>query len=406
MTDLNTRLIHHPYRPPEGFDAPQTGVFKASTIFFSSVAAMRERYRSAKPGYSYGLHGTPTSHLLEARLCELEGGAQCLLAPSGLAAIALVDLGLLKTGDEFLLPNNVYGPSKALAEGELAAMGVTHRMYDASNARDLAAKMSPKTALVWAEAPGSVTMEFPDLPGIVRLCRSASVVCALDDTWGAGLAFRPFDLGAGLGVDISVHALTKYPSGGGDVLMGSVITRDHALHDRLQMARRRLGIGVGMNDVETVLRSLPSMALRYRAHDVAARALARWCASRPEIVQVLHPALADSPGHVHWQALCGGAGGEGPDPGAAAGLFSVIFDQRFSQNQVDAFCDGLKLFRLGYSWGGPISLVVPYEMGAMREGQPADIRPGAIVRFSIGLEQADDLRADLAQAMSAFSAQA
>ena len=406
MTDLNTRLIHHPYRPPEGFDAPQAGVFKASTIFFSSVAAMRERYRSTKPGYSYGLHGTPTSHLLEQRLCELEGGAQCLLAPSGLAAIALVDLGLLKTGDEFLLPANVYGPSKALAEGELAAMGVTHRLYDACAPSDLAAKISPKTALVWAEAPGSVTMEFPDLPGIVRQCRAAGVVCALDNTWGAGLAFRPFDLGAGLAVDISVHALTKYPSGGGDVLMGSVITRDPALHDRLQMARRRLGVGVGMNDVETILRSLPSMALRYRAHDVSARALARWCAERPEIVQVLHPALEGSPGHEHWQALCGGAGGAGPDSGAAASLFSVIFNEHYSQTQVDAFCDGLKLFRLGYSWGGPISLVVPYEMSAMHETQPASIRPGAVVRFSIGLEHVEDLRADMAQAMAAFAAQA
>lgn len=406
MSDLSTRLIHHPYRPPEGFDAPQAGVFRASTIFFSSVAAMRERYSSKTPGYSYGLHGTPTSHLLEARLCELEGGTQCLLAPSGLAAIALVNLCLLKSGDEVLLPDNVYGPSKALAEGELAKMGVTHRLYDASSTQDLAGKMSPKTALVWAEAPGSVTMEFPDLPDIVRLCRSRGVVCALDNTWGAGLAFAPFDLGDGLGVDVSVHALTKYPSGGGDVLMGSVITRDPALHNRLQMVRRRLGIGVGMNDVETVLRSLPSTALRYRAHDVCARALARWCAGRPEIVQVLHPALAGSPGHAHWQALCGGSANEGPDSGAAAGLFSVIFDPRYSQGQVDAFCDGLKLFRLGYSWGGPVSLVVPYEMRSMREAQPAGVRAGAIVRFSIGLEHVDDLRADLAQAMSAFSAQA
>lgn len=283
MSDLSTRLIHHPYRPPEGFDAPQAGVFRASTIFFSSVAAMRERYSSKTPGYSYGLHGTPTSHLLEARLCELEGGTQCLLAPSGLAAIALVNLCLLKSGDEVLLPDNVYGPSKALAEGELAKMGVTHRLYDASSTQDLAGKMSPKTALVWAEAPGSVTMEFPDLPDIVRLCRSRGVVCALDNTWGAGLAFAPFDLGDGLGVDVSVHALTKYPSGGGDVLMGSVITRDPALHNRLQMVRRRLGIGVGMNDVETVLRSLPSTALRYRAHDVCARALARWCAGCPKL---------------------------------------------------------------------------------------------------------------------------
>jgi cystathionine beta-lyase len=396
MTDLSTRLIHHPYRAPEGFDAPQPGVFKASTVFFANVAAMRERYSSGKPAYSYGLHATPTSLLLQERLCELEGGHHCLLFPSGLGAISNVDLSLLKTGDEVLLPDNVYEPSRVLAEGELAALGITHRLYDVADPRDLASKISSRTALVWVEAPGSVTMEFPDLLGIVGLCRSAQVLCALDNTWGAGLAFRPFDLGDGLGVDVSVQALTKYPSGGGDVLMGSVVTRDAALHARLMMTRRRLGTGVGMNDVETILRSLPSMALRYRAHDRSARALARWCATRPEVVQVLHPALEGSPGHAHWQALCGAQDG-------AAGLFSVIFDMRFSQARVDAFCDALKLFRLGYSWGGPVSLVVPYEMASMRERQPAQIRPGRIVRFSIGLEHVDDLRDDLEQAMAVFA---
>jgi cystathionine beta-lyase len=396
MTDLNTRLIHHPYRPPEGFDAPQPGIFKASTIFFANVAAMRGRYRGGEPGYSYGLHATPTSYLLEQRLCELEGGDHCLLFPSGLAAIANVDLSLLKSGDEVLLPDNVYEPSRTLVEGELAALGITHRLYDIADAGDLANKISSRTALVWAEAPGSVTLEFPDLRAIVRTCRSAQVLCALDNTWGAGLAFRPFDLGDGLGVDVSVQALTKYPSGGGDVLMGSVITRDAALHTRLMMTRRHLGTGVGMNDVETILRSLPSMALRYRAHDLSARELARWCAARPEVVQVLHPALESSPGHAHWRSLCGAQG-------VAAGLFSIVLDKRLSQDRVDAFCDALKLFRLGYSWGGPISLVVPYEMASMRHGQPAQIRPGRIVRFSIGLEHVDDLRNDLEQAMAVLA---
>jgi cystathionine beta-lyase len=393
MTDLSTRLIHHPYRPPEGFDAPQAAVHKASTIFFPSVAEMRARYHSGKAEYTYGLHGTPTSFLLQQRLCELEGGDQCLLLPSGLGAITTVDMALLRTGDELLVPDNVYGPARAFAEGELLAFGITHRLYDANDLDDLAAKLSPRTRLVWAEAPGSITMEFPDLAGIVRLCRAAGVICALDNTWGAGLAFKPFDLGDGLAVDISVQALTKYPSGGGDVLMGSIVTRDAALHRRLMLTRRRLGTGVGMNDVEAVLRSLPSIDLRYRAHDLAARELARWCSGRDEIVQVLHPALPDSPGHRHWQALCSG--------GRAAGLFSVILHERFSPAQVDAFCDALRLFKIGYSWGGPVSLVVPYEMDSMRDNWPAHLRRGSIVRFSIGLEHVDDLRDDLAQAMDA-----
>ena len=223
------------------------------------------------------------------------------------------------------------------------------------------------------------------------------MLVALDNTWGAGLAFAPFDLlpdaEPGLGVDISAHALTKYPSGGGDVLMGSVITRDAGLHLRLKLTHMRLGLGIGANDAEAVLRALPSMALRYRAHDTAARALAQWCQSRPEFVQVLHPALSDSPGHTHWKALCENG------PGGAAGLFSVVLSARYDQSQVDAFCDALRLFRLGYSWGGPISLVVPYDLASMRSGWPACIRQGTLVRFSVGLEAQDDLQADLAQAL-------
>lgn len=397
MADLTTALIHHSYTPPAGFAAPQPGVFKASTVIFPSVAAMRNFEWKDKTAYTYGLHGTPTTYTLEERLCTLEGGLQCLLLPSGLAAIANVSLALLGTGDEVLIPDNAYGPNKVLAEGELKTWGITHRCYDPLNPLDLAAKISPQTRLVWLEAAGSVTLEFPDLCELVRVCRARGVLTALDNTWGAGLAFAPFDLMPGvspaLGVDISVHALTKYPSGGGDVLMGSIITRDPALHMQLKLTHMRLGFGVGANDVEAVLRSLPSLALRYRAHDEAARELARWCQTRAELVQVLHPALPDAPGHAHWREVCqSGSGG-------AAGLFSVIVHPRYSQQQVDAFCDALKLFRIGYSWGGPMSLVMPYDLASMRSAWPAHLQQGTLVRFSVGLEAAADLQADLAQAL-------
>ncbi len=394
----STKLIHHPYEPPAGFAAPQPGVFKASTVIFPSVAAMRARDWKSRQGYTYGLHGTPTTFTLEDRLCALEGGRQCLLVPSGLAAISVVALALLKSGDEVLIPDNAYGPNKALAEGELAAFGITHQLYDALDPADLAARLSDRTKLVWLEAAGSVTMEFPDLPALVRICREKGVLTALDNTWGAGLAFTPFDFGPAdsrVGVDISAHALTKYPSGGGDVLMGSVITRDEALHLRLKLAHMRLGFGVGANDVEAVLRSLPSMPLRYAAHDRAARELAQWLSDRAEVAQVLHPALPDSPGHANWKALCAGDGGEG----LAAGLFSIILDELFTQPQVDTFCDSLRLFKLGYSWGGPVSLVVPYELASMRARWPAHIRRGTLVRFSVGLESMVDLQADLARAL-------
>ena len=390
MSKLATNLVHHPYKPPEGFSAPQPGVYKASTIIFASVAQMRARNWQQKKGYTYGLHGTPTTFTLEERLCLLEGGSQCVLAPSGLAALAIVNLAFLKTGDEVLIPNNAYGPNKALAEHELKSWGISCGYYDAMNPADLAAKISTKTRLVWLEAPGSVTMEFPDLHALAALCRAKGVTSALDNTWGAGVAFAPFDAG----VDISAHALTKYPSGGGDVLMGSVITRDEALHLKIKAVHMRLGFGVGGNDVEAVLRSLPSIELRYRAHDAAARELARWLKTRPEIVQVLHPAIEGSPGHEHWKALCGEQGG-------AAGLFSVVFDGKYSTAQVDAFCDALKLFKLGYSWAGPVSLVVPYDIASMRDTSvSAWPHKGVLVRFSIGLEDVESLRADLSQALA------
>lgn len=400
MVDVTTNLIHHPYSPPEGFAAPQPGVFKASTVLFPNVAAMRHAEWKDKTAYTYGLHGTPTTYVLEERLCTLEGGLQCVLLPSGLAAIANVALSLLRAGDEVLIPDNVYGPNKALAEGELKTWGISHQFYDAMNPQDLAAKIGPRTRLVWLEAAGSVTLEFPDLCELVRICQARGVLTALDNTWGAGLAFAPFDLTPGaspaLGVDISVHALTKYPSGGGDVLMGSVITRDDSLHMKLKLTHMRLGLGVGANDAEAVLRSLPSMALRYRAHDEAARGLARWCQARAEFAQVLHPALPDSPGHAHWRDLCQAG------PGGAAGLFSVIFQPRYAQQQIDAFCDGLRLFKIGYSWGGPMSLVVPYDLASMRSVWPPHLKHGTLVRFSVGLESAAELQADLSQALQTF----
>ena len=382
--DLITRLLHHPYQPPAGWDAVPPGVFKASTVIFPNVAALRGRSYSAKTGYTYGLRGTPTTYLLEERLATLEGGTHCILSPSGLAAIMNVNLGLLTQGDELLLPSNVYFPSSDLAASVLAGWGIGHQFYNPMDPADLAARISPRTRLVWLEAPGSVTMEFPDLAGLIAVAKARGVLTALDNTWGAGLAFRAFDLG----VDIVMQALTKYPSGGADVLMGSVVTRDPALHLRLLKVHGQLGLGVAANDAEFILRNLPTMALRYHAHDAAARTLAGFLAGQPPVRQVLHPALPGAPGHAHWAATCT----------AAAGLFSVLLDPALSQPQVDAFVDALRLFKIGYSWGGPVSLVVPYDLGAMRSDRSG--LPGHLVRFSIGLEAVGDLQADLAQALA------
>jgi len=396
VTALPTQLIHHPYRPPEGFEAVAPGVHKASTVIFPNVHALRTQEWKDKSGYTYGLHGTPTSFTLEERIATLEGGQFCVLAPSGLSALTLVDMAFLRQGDEVLLPDNAYGPGKAFAAGELAAWGITHRFYDPMNPADLAARITPATRLVWLEAPGSITLEFPDLPALVSVVRQANegrraerpILTALDNTWGAGIAFNAFELG----VDLSMQALTKYPSGGADVLMGSVVTRDRALHEALLMTHMRLGLGVGANDVELVLRGLATTDLRYHAQDCATRELAQWMQSQPGVVQVLHPALPGSPGHAAWQR----------DATAAACLFSAVFDERFSQAQIDAFCDALQHFKLGWSWAGPISLCAPYNVSVIRSREWP--HRGGLVRFAVGLEAVDDLRADLAQALAKLNA--
>jgi cystathionine beta-lyase len=393
---ISTQLIHNGYTPPSEFQAPQPGIFKASTVFFPNVAAMRQREWKDKSAYTYGTHGTPTSFTLEERLCALEGGKHCVLTPSGLSALAVASFAVLKTGDHVLLPDNSYGPNKVLAQGELTSFGISNTYYDAMDPQDLASKINSNTRLVWLEAPGSVSMEFPDLIGLLKVCQSHRVLTALDNTWGAGLAFKPFDLlGDGsLSVDFTAHALTKYPSGGGDVLMGSVMTCDDALALKLKMTMMRLGICVGANDMESILRSLPTISLRYAAQDHSARQLAQWWKDQKVCAQVLHPALEGSPGHGHWQALCAPQGG----PGQAAGLFSVMLDPSLTQTQVDSFCDSLSLFKLGYSWGGPVSLVVPYNISSMRSQWPSQLQKGHLVRFSTGFEDPQDLIHDLAQA--------
>ncbi|KAB0580945.1 cystathionine beta-lyase [Ideonella dechloratans] len=386
----STDLIHHPYQAPGDFESPVVPVCKGSTVYFPNMAALRQRQWVDKSAYTYGLHGTPTTFTLEARLATLEGAQHVLLAPSGLSAITVVNMGLLKAGDTLLLPDNVYNPSKDFARHEMAAWGIGHRLYDAMQPESLAQALDETVKLVWLEAPGSVTLEFPDLPALVRTVREKApqAVIALDNTWGAGLAFDAFALGEGLGVDLTIHALTKYPSGGGDVLMGSVACRDTALYEKLAWTHSRLGLGVGANDVELVLRNLPSLPLRYAAQDAAARRIAAWAQTQPQVARVLHPALPDSPGHAHWAALCR----------AAAGLLTLEMDPRFSAAQVDSFVDGLQRFRIGWSWGGPVSLAVPYQGGAMRKlGSPYR---GTLVRLCIGLEAVDDLIADLAAGLA------
>jgi cystathionine beta-lyase len=377
---LQTRIVHPDDQIPLGFEAFPVPVARASTVVFPDLQEMRAYDVHNHGQWRYGLHHTPTSMALMQRLAHIEGGTHALLQPSGMAAISNVYFALVKTGDDVLVPDNAYSPNRDHGDWLAADFGVTVRYYDPMIGAGLAALMRPNTRLVWIEAPGSVTMEVPDVDALAQAAHAGGAVVAIDNTFSAGLTFKPFEHGC----DISVQALTKYQSGGSDVLMGATITCDEALHVRLKRARMRLGIGVSVDDCSLILRSLPSMAARYAVHDRSALELALWLKTRPQIAAVLHPALPDCPGHEFWKRDFSGAGG----------LFSVVFDESISHQQVDAFVEELELFAIGFSWGGAHSLAVPYQINAMRTASHWPHR-GGLVRFYIGLEDVADLRADL-----------
>jgi cysteine-S-conjugate beta-lyase len=277
---------------------------RSCTVLFKDVASLRAGDWRTKEAYTYGLHGTPTTFTLEARLAAIEGGTHCVLAPSGLAAISMILLALLRAGDDVLLPDNVYNPTRELGRWLATDFGVSARFYDPLVGAGIADLIQPNTKLIWTEAPGSVSMEVPDLPAICAAAKAHGILVALDNTWAAGLALRGFDVGA----DIVMQALTKYQSGGSDVLMGAAITRDQAVGDRIATSHMRLGMGVGADDAYLVLRGLETIKLRFDAHDASARKVAAWLKGRPEIAKVLHPAFEDCPGHDVWRRDFTGAG--------------------------------------------------------------------------------------------------
>ena len=383
---LQSRLIRPDYQAPSPFGSLTTPIHHASTITFKNVEAMRARSGLDEDSYAYGLFATPTTYELQHRIAALEGGEYALLAPSGLAAIALINLGLLKHGDEVLVPSNVYGPNRDLGVDLLAGFGIKSISYNPADVAATAALFTDQTRLMWLEAPGSVSMEVPDVPALVALAQQRHVTTALDNTWSAGVFFNGFLHG----IDIVMQALTKYPSGGSDVLMGSVVTRDLELHQRLKTARMRLGVGISGDDAYLVLRGLTSLTARLDVHQQNAIEVAGWLQQQSVIAELRHPAFPGAPGHQFWKR----------DFTGASGLFSVVFDAAVDAVKVDAMVDRLKLFSIGYSWGGSHSLVIPYQMEKIRPDEPW--RGGSLVRFYIGLEHTSDLIADLQQAFEVF----
>ncbi|WP_343683184.1 PLP-dependent transferase [Acinetobacter baylyi] len=385
-----TSLIHAPRKAPQYIHSIQPPLFRASTIIFPTTAHLFDRHWSDPYDYSYGTHGTPTTFTLGDQLAEIEGGQYCLLAPSGLSAINLVNSTFLSHGDEVWVPDNIYGPNMEHLNNLRQRYGIQVRIYNPIDAESFIP--SEKTRLLWLEAAGSITMEFPDLIQLVRRAQAAQVLTALDNTWGAGLAFNAFDFSnEHLSVDITVHALTKYPSGGGDILMGSVITRDKNLYQQLFKIHANQGICVSGDDTAQIIRSLAHMRLRYQQQAENAQKLLEWLQQQPQCIQVLHPAASNSPGHDYWKSIC--------KNGQSAGLVSVIFDPKYNLAAIRRFCDALNLFKLGFSWGGPVSLVMLYDLKQMRILNNTHLQQGLLVRFCVGLEDPEDLIQDIQNAL-------
>jgi len=320
---------------------------------------------------------------LAARVCELESGAHTILTPGGQAAISLINLAMLQAGDHLLIPASVYYPNRQLATRLLSRFGISTDFYDPLIGAGIASFIQEHTKLIWCESPGSITMEVQDIPAIAEAAHARSVRVVLDNTWSAGVLFDAF----AHGVDITMQAITKYIGGHSDLLLGSITVRDDSLYQRLGAAQQVIGCAVSPDDCSLALRGLQTLAVRLAAIEQSALEIAKWLAARPEIERVLHPALESSPGHEFWKR----------DFLGSSGVFSVVFRPGPSQQQVFAFVDALKLFRVGYSWGGVASLAIAYRMGRT-PGRPSfDHR---IVRLNIGLEATSDLIADLAQALA------
>lgn len=385
-----TELIHAPRKAPQYISTVQPPLFRASTIIFKDTNALFNRHWTDDYNYSYGTHGTPTTFTLGDNLAQIEGGEYCLLAPSGLSAINLVNSCFLAHGDEVWVADNIYGPNMEHLRNLETRYGITVKVYNPIDVDSF--QPTNKAKLIWLEAAGSVTLEFPDLVGLVKKAQAHTILTALDNTWGAGLAFNAFDFSdQHLSVDLTVHALTKYPSGGGDILMGSVVTDDKNLHHKLFRMHAIQGISISGDDAAQVQRSLASMRVRYEHQSQSTLKLLNWLKQQQEFVQVLHPADDSSAGHNYWKEIC--------TTGESAGLVSVIFKPEYSLKDIRRFCDALQLFKLGFSWGGPISLVMLYNLKDMRVLEHTHLQQGLLVRFCIGLEHPSDLIQDIENAL-------
>lgn len=373
-----TNLAHTRKEDAAGFDSLSMPTYRGSTLVYPSYEAFANRGRKGRKAYTYGLHGTPTTRTLQNKMTELEGAEDTFLTPSGLMAITVTLLALCESGDAVLLPDNVYPPLRRFAAATLARLGIEARFYDPRNP-DEGLLDSGRVRVIWVEAPGSTTMEIPDIARLRGLASRHGALLACDNSWATPVFCKPLALGC----DIVVEALTKYLAGHSDVLLGSISVRDEALAGKIHECLRSLGVGVSPDDCFLALRGMETAALRLARVQTLALELARELAELPCISEILHPGLESSPYHALWRAQFTGA----------SGLFSVVLKDD-DEGRMAARLDKLEIFRLGASWGGVQSLMAPVVLDRERSVDRTYVgRP--IVRLSIGLEEKADLLADL-----------
>ena len=387
MRDL-TRCVHHPAIAAEGYASLAVATHRASTIVYPDAASFNARRHRGFDGYTYGLHGTPTTRTLEAQITALHGGARTVLVPSGQAAAAMVFLALLLPGDRVLIPDNAYGPVRSLCRDWLAPRGVVFEAYDPMIGAGLAGLMDARTKLVWIESPGSATMEVGDVPALIRAAKAGGALVGCANPWCSPLLFKPLAHGA----DIAVAALTKYVGGHSDLLLGSITVADVALRDRIKVTMRELGIGVSPDEVALALRGIETMGVRLAHIGRVSEDFARRLRGHAAVARVLHPAVPDCPGHDNWQR----------DIGRSSGVFTLVLRPGVEAG-LDAALGGLAVFAIGASWGGTRSLLATQEVGGERSAVPWTER-GTLLRVSIGLEDEADLWTDLSGLLDRLAA--
>jgi cystathionine beta-lyase len=375
---LETRIAHGGSHPEKFQGAMSPPVYRASTVVFPTVAAMKDAAKNRFDTVYYGRHGTPTSMALEEAMADLEGGYRSVAVCSGLAAITVALMAFTKSGDHVLMADTVYDPTRRLAQF-MAERGIETTFFDPLIGSDIAKLIRPNTSVVFTESPGSLTFEVQDIPAIAKAAHAGGAKVLLDNTWAGGLFFRPFEHG----VDVSIQAATKYIAGHADVMIGLITANGEDDWKQIKTTSAVLGYCAGPDECYLALRGLKTLDVRLERHHESGFTLAKWLAGRPEVATVLHPALPSCPGHEIWKR----------DFTGASGLFSIILKD-VPAAKVDAMLDHMEIFAMGFSWGGFESLIIPANPASIRTATKWQAA-GPLLRLHAGQEDPDDLISDL-----------